>query len=1035
MANEYSILRQIPPPQQVANVDLQFKALAYKQKKFDEGFEDFKTQFNAVANLDIARESGQKYLKQRLSAISNQLGGNVYDFSDSSVSTGLIGAIGQTFDDTVIQEVMDTRRLRKAQTEIAEIKEANDGRYSQANHWDAMQGVADYLKSDNLNTRLPSIEYKNFVDIDARKKEFFDTMYENSETTIDIPIQREIVNKDGSITYEDTGRTKKVTKIGLSEADVERAFEASLTPDERTQMGINGRFTYQGIPSNEMQKEYDSLYAGRISEIETLRQSAKSSGNKSLEKRYSTKIQNLKKQRDNVSALPEKLRHNKQSEFLMKQGYLGSFQTQYQQRVTDEIYGKDDVFFDRLSARDKEVGRALEEGRLEVSQAELKLKQDRLKFDKSKAKSESSDGNSLILPVVDNLEGDIKEFSAASVEKREEDKFRGQLNASTQNLLTILPVEMTKTIKDAISTEQVRNFGKSADIIAMQGVDNLVKSLTKEQLNSLNSDQLSAIDKWELDRQNTESITTHLEKEDDIKAEDFADFSVESVLDNIFTESVTNPPITTEPTERHPNGQLIDFGQSIRGNEDARDSYNKMFQTFKLGVTFVGDSVTPVGNQVNSTNRNTFFANNPSAKSGFNKVALSDVIINTTGDGRNKAMRRLAKEFGMELSAMPKITGKGRNTKIEGGNLGVNVFLEQARNELADQFFIKTTEPTITEDPNFNTGVGVAIDNKEEQRSSRIVENRAGAKSLVVGGKNTTDPLNRFIAVATTEPTTLFSNGEDVRISQGKGNVKRLKELEGAVNDHLISDRFNNAIINLGEESSTIKITAGGDIGVITMEVPTSKELIDIYNQKTGLNVTRDMLQDDGVSLLYDRNFKKQVRTVDKVNLTNTKKRYESAGIIPFDDRGRETEDGMKITPEGGSKLLINRYKTVLGDGDDGRITSILQNADLFNFDITMSDDEILMKVNIKERNAGGDVVDKTVFSKSKNTQSMTRLEQDKYFDAMTSRYNTAPSIAVWDMLSNVIVDTANENTIPSITLGNLEQLVTGSEFNTNTSK
>lgn len=1020
MANEYSILRQIPPPQQVADVDLQFKALTYKQKKFDEGFEDFKTQFNAVANLDIARESGQNYLKQRLAAISNQLGGNVYDFSDSSVSTGLIGSIGQTFDDTVVQEIIDTKKLRKAQKEIAEIKEANDGRYSEINHAYAMRGVKGWMKSAEVTTRLGDINYTNYVDIPKEMKEYYDSVFDNSSQTVDIPITvdvldkdgKKVLNEDGTVRQERTGEIRRVKKSGLTPAEISSLYVNIKTPSQKQQEKINAWATFGQDDPAAVNTDYETYMEGRVKQLNDRQLAAANRGNIGASDEYIGMLNRLVKQNERIESVTNpKDKARLQGEFLVEQGNIGAFENQYRQRVTEQIRKKDEWFYAQLDRTDKRFDRRVKEEELKLKIRKQNLEETKAGVGQTGASGVNPDGVSSGI----NPDATKNELNGKQISKVFDDAYiknKNILDVQIKSLYDQLTEDEKSKIDDIVAT----NPSGNPTIAKMQAID-WMRGAGKGEGGGLSVSETSdVLGGYKIAKANFENSSNGQQTVNKAESVAFGERALKAAKDVIGAQSSGNP-------------NLPNFLSGRNDNQIIRDKLNRASSQFGATFKLVGDKKELVDNEINSDNIERYFRDNPKEEKIFKEVALMDVAINAdirskvgqnlSGDDVDKsemAINALAESRGVE--APKRVRGGGsflplvglfetRSVVFEGGNESLRNDLNNMVKVLHDDSFENAfRDESLLNDNGFRNELGGFKESMDESLKP-FVRTLKGSPVITIQpsevSKGSTTAQNEgltLIQKALAQPTvTQIRVGEGfVPINDGGEDIeKRLKSLDSRTQQDIKGTRL--VFEKAGESFTDVTI------GTTTLRVNQQLAEQTLNNFGKTLNFSNESTQ-----LLLPQKYTTSVSTLTQTKVVKDRNRLLSKGFTQ--------SDLSKISPTQATKHIVTRYKNQMDDSDRQSVELILNNASLFGVEINQSvEDGVTVTINGENGFEYHNIIQEPVNSWS---------DLSATYNLAINKATFAPSLFITRMVDEIVQQSIaqDEDISPQVSLNDLKNYV-----------
>lgn len=186
-----------------------------------------------VASIDLLRESDQKHLHDNLKSVLDMIDGtDNIDFSKGNVGGELQGYIASAIDKQTLKHAGIAAKYKNFESELAKKKEKNDGTYNEGNRQDALKqaGFYDYMKgeADSVN----SLSYTNYVDVQ-------DKMLKTVKQLKDLHPNQEVEIFDPT-----TGITTKKNVSTLSRAEWQRHIKNSFDDNDKAQLAINGRQSY-----------------------------------------------------------------------------------------------------------------------------------------------------------------------------------------------------------------------------------------------------------------------------------------------------------------------------------------------------------------------------------------------------------------------------------------------------------------------------------------------------------------------------------------------------------------------------------------------------------------------------------------------------------------------------------------------------------------------------------------------------------------------------------------------------------------------
>lgn len=238
------------PIDYVAPVDLNLmgKVLEYKQSQFDQGVNKTQAAIDSAASLDVVRGVDKDYLNSKISNLVetiNNIGGA--DFSDPNITNQIGGLSSQIYNDpNVINAVAGTKAFRYVQDQYKTLKEKHPKDWNPANEWYDMNKFQDWFQDGQVGKSAPSGagQITPYTKYESDWKNTFDKIASNAN------VSQEITDK-GLMYRIDTHTVVSPDRIWDT-------AQKLLTPEQRQQLAIEGRYQYQGLPMSELTKAYDA---------------------------------------------------------------------------------------------------------------------------------------------------------------------------------------------------------------------------------------------------------------------------------------------------------------------------------------------------------------------------------------------------------------------------------------------------------------------------------------------------------------------------------------------------------------------------------------------------------------------------------------------------------------------------------------------------------------------------------------------------------------------------------------------------------
>lgn len=244
---------------QPVDLNLLGKVLQFEQTNFDQGVAKVQSTIDSIAALDVVKDVDKQYLNAKLNNLVNTINniGGV-DYSDPNIQNQISGMSSQIYgDDKVINAVGNTKKFRYVQTYYKDLKEKKPKDWNQANEWYDMNKFSSWLQDGQVGSS-PTTDagvvtpYHDYM-----------TDWEKTFDKIANSANIEVQWQDRGLMYVKNGK-KYVSpdRIWATAAQL-------LTPQQRTQLAIEGRYQYQGVPVSELTKAYDAKLYQEIGEAGT----------------------------------------------------------------------------------------------------------------------------------------------------------------------------------------------------------------------------------------------------------------------------------------------------------------------------------------------------------------------------------------------------------------------------------------------------------------------------------------------------------------------------------------------------------------------------------------------------------------------------------------------------------------------------------------------------------------------------------------------------------------------------------------------
>lgn len=241
---------------QPVDLNLLGKVLQFEQQQFDIGVRGVQSTIDSIAALDVVKGVDRQYLNAKLSNLVNTINniGGV-DYSDPNVQNQISGMSSQIYgDDKVINAVANTKKFRYVQNYYKDLKEKKPKEWNQANEWYDMNKFSTWLNDGQVGTSASGDAgaVTPYHDYEGDWQKIFDKIANSANI--------EVQWQDRGLMYVKNG------KKYVSPDRIWATASQLLTPQQRTQLAIEGRYTYQNVPISELTKAYDQKLYNEVGE-------------------------------------------------------------------------------------------------------------------------------------------------------------------------------------------------------------------------------------------------------------------------------------------------------------------------------------------------------------------------------------------------------------------------------------------------------------------------------------------------------------------------------------------------------------------------------------------------------------------------------------------------------------------------------------------------------------------------------------------------------------------------------------------------
>jgi hypothetical protein len=277
------------------------RVLQTKQAEFNAGVNKVQGAIDSASSLDAVRGVDKDYINSKISNLVetiNNIGG--VDFSDPNITNQISGLQSQIYNDpNVINAVAGTRAFRYVQDQYKTLKEKNPKNWNPANEWYDMNKFSDWFNDTRAGAQVGAgagqiTPYTKYED-DWQK--LFDKITANAN------VSQEITDK-GLMYRIDTHTVVSPDRIWDT-------AQKMLTPEQRQQLAIEGRYQYQNLPLSDLTKAYDAETYRKVgvatSQLDDYRNKLKASVNVQDQDKYQQLIDQTS---DQISKLVAPVRKN-----------------------------------------------------------------------------------------------------------------------------------------------------------------------------------------------------------------------------------------------------------------------------------------------------------------------------------------------------------------------------------------------------------------------------------------------------------------------------------------------------------------------------------------------------------------------------------------------------------------------------------------------------------------------------------------------------------------------------------------------------
>lgn len=259
MSSYLSTPYEMSVPQESVNVQLVGTVLNKLQNKYDTNKALIDQTLEKYKSLRGISDADNEYIAARVaqaeSAVKNFAQTNG-DLSRSSNRDSMMSAMRGVYEDPLVKNAVQQRvKLENYETEVARLKDKNDGRYSDVNYQYGLYkaGLQEYKEGKTKG--LGSLNYSNNIDMSK-------TYLEKMEAVKKLKGDRvvEYFSEDGKTKY------KKEIK-GMTDSEIREYVGTLMTAEENEQLKINGWAKF-GANEAEARGLYANYSDQKIAQIE-----------------------------------------------------------------------------------------------------------------------------------------------------------------------------------------------------------------------------------------------------------------------------------------------------------------------------------------------------------------------------------------------------------------------------------------------------------------------------------------------------------------------------------------------------------------------------------------------------------------------------------------------------------------------------------------------------------------------------------------------------------------------------------------------
>lgn len=284
------------------NVALADKALAIQQGKYDANKAQIDQTLAIYKNqLKGLRDIDNEYIATRIKEVQNKIQSfGTIDYSSNASTSTILANINEVTEDPIVKSaVINKAKKDRFDLEVDELRKKDPKRYSDMNYQYSLWrgGFEDYMKGESKS--IGSLDFVDYTDV---TKEELDRI----KLIKDVKGKREVefLSNDGVTPSPDGMYKIKKSIDGLTDTEISKYIESTMSPTVRQQLVVNGWAKYRnntdGAVANykRFNEAKTTQLEGKIENYKVLRD-AQTTSTEQKEK-YSALIKDAEQQVENI---------------------------------------------------------------------------------------------------------------------------------------------------------------------------------------------------------------------------------------------------------------------------------------------------------------------------------------------------------------------------------------------------------------------------------------------------------------------------------------------------------------------------------------------------------------------------------------------------------------------------------------------------------------------------------------------------------------------------------------------------------------